>query len=53
MLEPKMLVALAERYQAKTLEYTAWLASPNGLGQVQHPCYLKPQPRVPGILWTG
>jgi hypothetical protein len=53
MLEPKMLAALAERYQAKTLEYTAWLASPNGLGQVQHPCYLKPPARGQGLLWTG
>lgn len=53
MLEPKMLVALAERYQAKTLEYTAWLSSPNGFGQVQHPCYLKPAGRGPGLTWTG
>lgn len=53
MLEPKMLAALAERYEAKTLEYTAWLASPLGLGQVQHPCYLKPPVRGAGILWTG
>lgn len=53
MLEPKMLVALAERYQAKTLEYTTWLSSPDGLGQVHHPCYLKPAGRGPGITWTG
>jgi hypothetical protein len=53
MLEPKMLPVLAERYQAKTLEYTAWLASPNGLGQVQHPCYLKSAARGQGLLWTG
>lgn len=53
MLEPKMLAALAERYEAKTLEYTAWLASPLGLGQVQHPCYLKPPARGQGLLWTG
>jgi hypothetical protein len=53
MLEPKMLVALAERYHAKTLEYAAWLGSPKGLGQVQHPCYLKPAVRGQGLLWTG
>jgi hypothetical protein len=53
MLEPNMLPALAERYHAKTLEYTAWLASPKGLGQVQHPCYLKPAVRGQGLLWTG
>jgi hypothetical protein len=53
MLEPKMLVVLAERYQAKTLEYTGWLNSPDGLGQVQHPCFLRPGQRGPALVWTG
>lgn len=53
MLEPKALAAQLANYEAKAAEYLAWLNSPEGLGQVQHPCYFNPPARGMGSQWTG
>jgi len=42
MLEPKDLSFLATRYASEYATRAAWLNSPAGLGQVQHPCYEGP-----------
>lgn len=52
MLEPKMLLALVDTYRAKYAEYVAWLNSPEGLGQVQHPCFTAPIKPGPATVWT-
>ncbi len=52
MLEPKMLLALSEGYAAKYQQYLAWLNSPEGMGQVQHPCFFRAQPQGIGKEWT-
>jgi len=53
MLEPKALAAQLENYAAKAAEYLTWVNSPEGLGQVQHPCYLRPPARGMRTVWTG
>jgi len=55
MLEPKALVALSDKYASEVAQRVAWLNSPDGLGQVQHPCFMgKPTNSYqPGKLWTG
>lgn len=61
MLEPKALAELRDYYGSKlntmspdgTGNYIGWLNSPEGLGQVQHPCYLRPPARGMGTQWTG
>lgn len=39
MLEPKALGALASKYQAQAESHLAWLAGPDALGSVRHPCF--------------
>jgi hypothetical protein len=59
-LEPKALAELRDYYASKlaqaspdgTGNYLGWLGSPEGLGQVQHPCYLGPPQAPPGKVWT-
>lgn len=52
MLEPKMLDGLIQRYNNEATTRLAWLNSPEGLGQVQHPCYLGPPATGPRIIRT-
>lgn len=60
MLEPKALDELIGYYQGKQAKimpdgtggYLPWLNSPEGLGQVQHPCYVRPTKQMPGSTWT-
>lgn len=40
MLEPKMLPALRQRYEADAKAAIDWLNSSAGLGSMQHPCYV-------------
>jgi hypothetical protein len=59
-LEPKALAELRDYYASKltqasadgTGNYLKWLLSPDGLGQVQHPCYLGPPRAQAGKVWT-
>lgn len=59
-LEPKALAELRDYYASKltqaspdgTGNYLPWLNSPEGLGQVNHPCYLSPPVRSMGKAWT-
>lgn len=53
MLEPKSLDQLENMYATKADAWLKWLNSPEGLGQVQHPCYAAPVVRGPGLVWTG
>lgn len=53
MLEPKSLNALGSMYEKKAAEYIGWLNSPEGLGQVRHPCFVGPVTAAPGMIWTG
>lgn len=60
MLEPKALDDLVDYYRTKqatiqpdgTGGYLPWLNSPEGLGQVQHPCFLKPVVAGISSQWT-
>ncbi len=60
MLEPKGLAELRDECERKlttagldgTGNYLSWLNSADGLGQVQHPCYLTPVARGIGSEWT-
>ena len=45
-MEPKALNALGQHYQAKAEEHLAWLAGPDGIGRVRHPCYAGPAARL-------
>ena len=45
-MEPKALNALGQHYQAKAEEHLAWLAGPDGIGRVRHPCYAGPAARM-------
>lgn len=59
-LEPKALAELRDYYASKlthaspdgTGNYLPWLNSAEGLGQVDHPCYLSPPVRGVGKTWT-
>lgn len=53
MLEQKDLGFLAAEYAKQATQYIAWLNSPNGLGQVQHPCFWRATTNQPGKIWTG
>lgn len=52
MLEPKALAALSDKYAGEYTQRLAWLNSPGGLGQVQHPCYAGSPSRGPSIIRT-
>ncbi len=60
MLEPKAIDELASYYQSKQAKiqpdgtggYLPWLNSPEGLGQVQHPCYARAPAAGLGKQWT-
>jgi hypothetical protein len=52
MLEPKSLDQLGSHYNAQAAQYIGWLNSVEGLGTVQHPCFLGPPSRGVGSEWT-
>lgn len=45
-MAPKELDALGQHYNAKAEEHLAWLAGPDGIGRVRHPCYAGPAGRL-------
>lgn len=45
-MAPKELDALGQHYHGKAEEHLAWLAGPDGIGRVRHPCYAGPAARL-------
>lgn len=50
LLEPKLLPDMQKLYQDKAEQWLAWLAGPEGIARIAHPCYVCRSPAWQGSI---